>query len=313
MRTSVARISSVRAAGVRWTLCALALVVLSLTCTRPPHSVPENAPANSTSLAAPIPTVLLPAPQADMGEPPVDDASEAAAIPVHHGEPQPRVTVDVTDIHFPLKFPTSISARGDLVAGVVEVSGGSEYLFPVWVRIKRVGTDETVHLIDLFGPDLISMLSRDCRDRGSLVPSCPHLPELEQRAEAANAVLAKYEWRRFPCYHDTGPSGPEHFEPGCDRFRDATVTYETPSLHVSLPGRVLLDQERSTWGRPRTRCSVTAWGASMAFDPKTGIFLVLVSFSADGCACPASPSEFHPIRMPSLRDDSFRHGGRSAP
>lgn len=208
--------------------------------------------------------------------------------------------VDSMSDSFPLKFPPSISENGDLVASVVRDDNNMEYFFPVWLRVKNVRTDQTVHLIELLPLELRENLEHHCRH---MSPTCPYMHDLEERAAAANAALAHHRWRAFPCYRYLGASGPERLGAGCEHFQDLEVSFEDPRLRIVLEGRVLLDASPPSWAYRNPRCYdvVNTQVGPMAYDPETGILLLWTTFLASSEGCSSPPWEFHPLRLPLVR------------
>jgi hypothetical protein len=178
--------------------------------------------------------------------------------------------------------------------------------------IKNVKTDKSEGTIELVGTDLMMKLVSNCQDGPS---TCIHMDELNQRVDAANAVLAKDRWRPFPCF--IGLKQPDRKEPGCEHFFETKTDFEDARLRVSHRGRLLLDVRKPTWvyRDPSRGCKSTERTElqSEAFDPATGIYVVGLGFWAMVEGCDEPIWDFHPIRLPALRSKPARGRDGGAP
>lgn len=272
----------------------------SISAEAPSSGQPRPASgAISGSVAPALPSTASGMPPAPAPAPP----STAATNAPPHVDPgtEPRVTVDPTDTGYPLKFPPSISEHGDLVASTVGADSASDQLVPVWLRIKKVSTDRTLHLIELLPWEPLKRnLANHCQPMN---PTCPYLHDLEERATAVNAVLAHHRWRVFPCYRDIDASGPDRFGAGCENFQDLEVTFADPRLRIVLEGRVLLDTSRPSWAYrdPRGSVGMITEVGPMAYDPETGLLLLWTTFVASAGGANRPVWEFHPLHLPLVR------------
>jgi hypothetical protein len=211
-----------------------------------------------------------------------------------------------------MQFPMSINKHGDKIAAVISNDDNSESFDLEWLLIKKVDTDKIDEAIDLMDLDLALELGRDCRDGPE---TCIHMDELKRRVAVANAVLAKDQWRRLPCY--VGLMQPEHEGPGCEQFSEAEVNFEDGRLRVSHRGRVLINTGKPTWiyRDPAPACKPNAMTRmeSEAFDPETGILVVGLHFWATMEGCNEPRWDFHPIRLPALRSKASRNRDGGAP
>lgn len=296
-------------------LLAAALAFASSTCTSAPHPTsslpaPAGSEASTRNLArfTASSVTSTSSPSID----PFAGATSTGGSMAPYANLNPRVTIDLSDRHYLLKFPTSISADGTLIAGIVSGEDMGESFHPLWLRIKKVSIDRTVRLIDLNGDDTIRKLEVDCHGR---LLGCVYVRELEEIAEAANAVLAENRWRVFPCYRDLGPTGPERLEAGCEKFRDVEVNYEKHHLRVTYHGHTLVNKSRPSWAYQGRLCkdSWEAVGMPMAFDPETGLLVVWIRAFAGSEVCDVPPDDFHAIRVPALRGEPLPDQDGGAP
>lgn len=198
-----------------------------------------------------------------------------------------------------MKFPTSISEHGDRLAALVSIHDNSESYYLQWLVIKKVKTDKIEQIIALVDAEFSSKLATRCRDGLS---SCIHKDEVEQRLQAANAVLSRHRWRAFPCYRKLRTGGLTRFGSGCEEFRDLTADYQDTWLLVSHRARVVLNERRPTWAYRGESCKryMTTDTESIAYDPETGVFVVGIGFSPGVEGCDTPIWDFHPIRVPML-------------
>jgi hypothetical protein len=225
-----------------------------------------------------------------------------------------RVTIDLFSRRpdFFVQFPTSITERGDRIAGIVSLMGNRENSFPEWIVIKNVNTDKVESTIDLMNYDLLRKIYIDCKNGLS---TCVHLDEVKQRVAAANAVLAQDQWRQIPCFY--GAMQPERDGPECEPFYEVEVEFEDARLRVSHEGRQLINARKPTWiyRDPSPSCKPHAMTAirSRAFDPATGILVVGLHFWATIEGCDEPLWDLHPVRLPALRSKPARGRDRGAP
>jgi hypothetical protein len=210
-----------------------------------------------------------------------------------------------------MRFPISITERGDRIAAMVSIDGNRESFEREWIVIKKVDKDEVESVIDVMDLDLSLKLDRDCRNWPA---PCVHMDEVNRRVAEVNAVLAKGRWRRLPCY--SGLMDPDRSEPGCDRIWELDIDFENTRLRVVQRGRLLVDAQKPTWiyRHPRPSCNSAAMTGmeSVSFDLETGILVVGLHFwsTVEGCSVPRW--DFHPIRVPALRSKPSRdHDGRA--
>ena len=179
---------------------------------------------------------------------------------------------------------------------------------PEWLVIKNIRTDKIEQSIELIGWDLYSKLWKKCHHTLS-----PCIQEVEQRVEAANAVLAKERWRRLPCFRGSGR--PDRIEGGCEQFLELDATFKDPWLIISQRGRVLLKRSIPAWIYRDPSCKTNAATdiESIALDPQTGILVVGLQFwgMVEGCTVPRW--DFHPIRLPMLRSKATQGRDGGAP
>ena len=224
-------------------------------------------------------------------------------------EPPSRLRIDWVDASQTLvvQFPVSITESGDRIAKIVSKNSYDYHhlLFPLWVKIKSVKTDESESMIEVISPDLASKLFDDCLNGPS---TCIHMDELKERVAAANAVLEKDRWRPFPCIRTE--SEKERDEPGCEPLFEMSLKFKGARLLVSRRKRQLINARKPTWAYrdPSREClsQERTKLQSVAFDPETGLLVIGLQFSSmiEGCDVPFW--DFHPIRLPVPRKEPPR-------
>ena len=275
--------------------CALRLALgvgllsLFLGCS---NTSPRTTPPDATSIAA-SGRIHAPAASSDTTSP-------------------PRVTIDRSNADYFVQFPTSISEHGDRVAAIISIDGEGEAYYPEWLVIKDISTNKSAPKIDLISPDLSSKLEFSCRNNLSMC-----IAEVEASIDVANDMLARHQWRRFPCFLTPGSSRPERTEPGCEYFSELDFEFDDPRLLVSHRGRHILTRAMPAWSptqNPSCKREIDSYVESVAFDPATGVLVVGLRFvGTEGGGCPAPAWDYHPIRLPMLRGQATHDRDGGAP
>jgi hypothetical protein len=224
------------------------------------------------------------------------------------------VTIDWNNALYLVAFPTSISEDSDRIASIISIDDEGEEFFLEWLVIKDLKNDEVQQKIDLIDPDLSLKLGSKCRQS---LAAC--IPDVEQRVQAANALLAKDKWRPFPCISSRSWPRPERTGPGCEVLSELRIEFQDPDLIISRGEHRIVTRTMPTWSKthrhPSCKGSIDSYVESVAFDPETGLFVITLRFvgAEGGGECRTPVWDFHPIRLPMFRREALQKRDGGAP
>jgi hypothetical protein len=216
-------------------------------------------------------------------------------------------------VSYLIEIPTSISEDGLRIAAMTSIDAAVDSYYPQWLVVKDLNTEEIRQTFDLIDPDLSLKLVSPYHCRNNL-SAC--IPEILQRVQAANAMLAKDQWRPFPCIS----SRPERMGPGCELLSELHFELQGPRLIISRGERRIVTRFMPQWSpayhKPGCKGLIDIHLESVAFDPETGLFVIslgFVSIGEGGGECAAPRWDFHPIRLPMFRREALQKRDGGAP